>query len=435
MKIALVSIHHYERYANLTDTSDQTSSFLPVPSLTLMQLAALTQEKFDIIALDNPINIEPCGDFDLIAISTVTPLAKYVYKIADEFRRREIKVVIGGYHASALPHEAKEHADSVVIGEADEIWPQLLKDFENGKLKSFYYQEKPVDLNKLPSPKRDIFNKNNKNLAPIQVSRGCPIGCEFCAITNMGFRNIYRTRPIEQVIEEVESIPQKYLWFCDPSLTIDVNYVKQFFKGVKSFDKKLLKCNGNINVLAKDDELLKLASEAGCLEWLVGFESISQKSLDSIGKTTNKVDKYKQAVKKIHDYGMEVRGEFIFGFDFDASDIFEKTYESIQEIEIDNPTLNILTPYPGTPLFTRLDKEGRILTKDWSKYNLWNVVFKPKNMSPDELQAGTRNLNKKIFSTSNTVKRILNSAKLGFYPFKSTFSKNMRFWYNEYKNK
>jgi len=434
MNIALISIHHYERYANLKDTSEQTSSFLPVSSLTLMQLAALTPEKYSITLFDNPADVKLYTDFDLVAISTVTPLARYVYKIADELRRKDIKVVLGGYHVSALPIEAKQHADSVVIGEAEDTWPQLLKDFEKGELKPFYYQEKLVDLYSLPNPKRKLLNKKN-NIAPIQVSRGCPIGCEFCAITNMRFRNIHRTRPIKQVKEEVASIPQKYLWFCDPSLTINKEYTKKMFKEIKEFNKKLLKCNGNINVLAKEDELLKLSSEAGCLEWLVGFESVSQESINSIGKTTNKVDEYKSAVKKIHDYGMEVRGEFIFGFDFDNTEIFEKTYKSIIEIGIDNPTLNILTPYPGTALFNRLEREGRILTKDWSRYNLWNVVFKPKKMSEDELLEGTYKLNKKIFSTSNTFSRIIKSAKLGPYPFKSTFLKNIRFWYNTYKNR
>jgi radical SAM superfamily enzyme YgiQ (UPF0313 family) len=400
----------------------------------LVQLAALTPEKHNLTLLDNPINVNFESSFDLIGISAVTPTAIKAYNIADNYRKSGKTVVLGGYHPSVLPEEAKQHADSVVIGEAEVTWPQLLKDLEGGNLKPYYEQQKPVNPEEISTPNRSAFKKMTL-VAPVQANWGCPYGCEFCSVTCKKFGSKLRSRPISQVVEEIRSIPQKYLFFCDPSLTINPEYTKNLFRKLKDLNKKLLMCNGNINVLGKDDELLKLASEAGCLEWLVGFESISQESIDSIGKKTNVVSEYTAAVKKIHDYNMEVIGEFVFGFDHDTPEIFNKTYDAIIKMEVDNPALNILTPYPGTPLFNRLEKEGRILTKDWSKYNLWDVVFKPKNMTEYQLLDGTIKLYEDLYSTSNTLKRIIKSIRLGFYPFYTTSSQNIKFWLDIIKSK
>lgn len=384
--------------------------------LTIPILVALTPKKhsFEVIeGMYGDINFD--GDYDLVGITFTTQYAIAAYEIADEFRRRGKTVVLGGWHTSALPGEAKQHADGVVVGEAEETWPQLLNDFEIEKLKPFYEPVRPVDPMLIPHP-INVYPSGSH--LGVQATRGCPHGCEFCSITNMKFGNIFRMRPVSDVIDEIKTMPRSFN-FHDNSLTINPEYTKRLFREMKELDKKF-SCFGNIDVLGRDEELLKLASDAGCVSWLIGFESVSQESIDAVGKKTNKVKEYAEHVKKIHDYGMSILGSFVFGFDNDKLDIFDTTKEMVDYCEIDLPDAMILTPLPGTPLFNRLDLEGRILTKDWSKYNFVNVVFQPKQMSAEELGIGTKQLYREYYSTSNNIKRILKSIRLGFYPFFDT---------------
>lgn len=384
-------------------------------SLTFQQLAAVTPEEHSIKLIDERFeSIDFNEECDVVGITCTTYYALHAYEIADEFRKRGVTVVLGGYHPSALPGEAKRHADSVVVGEAEETWPQLLRDFENGELKPFYKQKKTVDPSLIPSPKRDIV-KRYFPVARIQASRGCPYGCKFCAISNVEGTYL-RKRPIENVIKEIQSIPQKFLIFADASLTIDLEYMKELFRNMMGLKKKF-SCCGNVDVLASDGELLRLAKEAGCVAWYVGFETFCQKTLDSIGKITNRVKDYKSAVEKIHAHKMAVVGSFIFGFDEDTPESFDITLRSMYDLKIDVAEFGILTPFPGTSLFDQLEREGRILTKDWSKYFEWDALFEPKNISKEQLVEGTYRTFWKFYSFPNGMKRVLRSMKLGFYPF------------------
>ena len=379
-------------------------------------LAALTPPSYQIDMIDDSIQkIDYNQSCDLVCITVYTMNAPRAYQIADEFRKKGVKVVLGGWHPSALPNEAKQHADSVVIGEAEEIWPQLLKDFENSCLKSFYNQLKIVNPLKIPTPRR-IFNKRHYLSASVQASRGCPNRCFFCAMTNRKYGRIYRTRPVKEVIEEIKNISPKFFQFNDNSLTIDPIYSKELFISLKNLNKKFF-CNGNINILNRDENLLKLASDAGCCAWAIGLESVSQESINYLGKKTNKIKEYASTIKKIHDHGMMVLADFIFGFDTDNIDIFNKTKDMVSDMNLDLVTFNVLTPLPGTPLFDKLKKERRILTEDWSKYDFKTVVFKPKNMSPEELQNNTIEIQKIFSSYFNIMKNIARSIKFGFYPF------------------
>jgi len=404
-------------------------SYSPRPTLFYL-LKQLTPEKHsvDIVQAGRKSDINFNKKYDLVGITFVTRYAFLAYRIADEFRKRGIKVVLGGYHASALPKEAKEHADSVVIGEGEDNWPKLLNDLEKGELKQLYYQDKPIDLNKINFPKN--VDEKGKDFA-VYATRGCPNGCEFCAITNMRHGKKFRKRNIENVIEEIKAHKGKYFSFRDSSLTIDPTYTKELFIAMKEVDKKFY-AMGNLNILAKDEELLKLSVEAGCTGWLIGFESVNQKSIDEICKKTNKVEDYYKAVKKIHDHGMMIDGTFVFGFDHDTLNIFEDTYNFVQNSEIDRFLSMILTPYPGTPLYSRLDKEGRILTKNWDKYNMEDVVFEPKNMTPEELYRESRELHDKIHTIRNSIPKIFRSIRYGYNPFKivlmdNVFSKLIRY--------
>ena len=390
---------------------------------TLQQLAAITPPEHTtdlLVEQYKPINYD--DNYDIVGITCLTPTAIRVYEIADEFRRRGVKVVLGGYHPSALPEEAKQHADSVVIGEAEVIWPQLLKDIENDKILPFYRNVRPINPELIPPAKRSN-KKNAFNVEAIQATRGCPTGCEFCAITNMEFRRVFRPRPLNDVIEEIKSIPCRSLIFYDNSLTINVEYTKSLFREMRDLNKTFI-CYGNVNILGKDDELLKLASEAGCLVWHIGFDSISQQAMDNVGKTTNKVEEYAKAVKKIHDYNMGISGSFIFGFDEDTPDIFNRTLDATTEWEIDSIDFNTLRPLPGTPLFNRFEKEGRILTRAWSKYIEGNVVFQPKNMTVEELNQGVRGIIKEAYSYTAYMKRIFRGLRFGISTFKGIMMSN-----------
>lgn len=385
---------------------------LGYPAITLPHLAALTPKKHSIeIINENYDNIDFDKDVDVVGITCLTMTSSRVYEIADEFRKRGKIVVIGGYHASALPEEVKQHADSVVIGEGDISWPELLNDVENGKLKSFYYPDKEVDMALLPPIRRDLI-KHMPLAGGVQSTRGCPHRCEFCAITSF-YRHGMRQRPIKNLVEEIKQMPNKLFILHDPHLTANPKYARSFFKElIKQKVNKGWIANGTANVLAKtDNDFLELARKSGCVEWFVGFESVNQEALDKIQKSHNKVEDFKRMIKRVHSYGMSIQGGIIFGFDEDTPDTFDVTLEKLNEMDIDVLEVNILTPYPGTPLFNRLEKEKRILTKDWSKYNQVDVVFQPKNMSPKELWNGARKVAKEFHSLPRILVRNLKILK------------------------
>jgi radical SAM superfamily enzyme YgiQ (UPF0313 family) len=390
---------------------------------TFAQLIAITSTRHIIEVVDERYGdkIDFNKKYDLVAITCLTIYAMRAYEIADIFRQRGITVVIGGYHASALPNESKKHADSVVISEAELTWPKLLKDFENGNLNLFYKQEKPVDSSLIPSPFRGSLNDYNPCI-DVQATRGCPFKCEFCAIQNVE-GSYYRKRPIENVINEIKKLKNKSFSFSDPSLTIDVEYSKSLFKDIKGLGKRFL-CHGNINVLNENEDLIKISKEAGCQAWFIGFESINQESLNSV-KKKNTVKIYEEAVKKIRKYGVAVKGLFMFGFDGDTKDTFTSTLKFVKKIRLDVAYFSVLTPLPGTPIFERLEKEGRILTKDWSKYSFNKVVFQPKNMTSEELYNNTRSLVKNYYSYNNMFRRTLDNEKLDFTRFRTKLNLNL----------
>jgi radical SAM superfamily enzyme YgiQ (UPF0313 family) len=409
----------FEEYdPNRSYLSKIMSKILSFPKpLTFPILAAVTPKEHTVEIMEGgPREIDYDEKYDIVGITFTTRYTLWAYEIADEFRKRGVYVVLGGWHASALPNEAIQHADSVVIGEAEDTWLQLLADFKTGKIKQFYYPEKPVSVEGMPHP-LNIYPEGP--ILGVQATRGCPYGCEFCAITNMKFRNKFRMRPVNEVIDEIQSLPGKIFNFHDNSMTIKPDYTKKLFREMEGLGKKFYGF-GNINILGKDEELLKLARNAGCVGWLIGFESISQESIDLIGKKTNIVEDYLSSVRKIHDYGMIILGSFVFGFDGDKPDVFKNTDDFVRKSEIDIPDAMILTPYPGTPLFDRLDREGRIITKDWDKYNFEHVVFKPKHMTAEELFDYTCRLYKKWQSWPPIVKRIVKSLRFGKNPFLET---------------
>ncbi|MHA1190784.1 MAG: B12-binding domain-containing radical SAM protein [Promethearchaeota archaeon] len=398
-------------------------------SLTLPQIAAITPEEHHIEIIDeNYEKLDFHKKVDLVGITCLTMYAKRAYEIADKFRSQGVPVILGGYHPSALSEEAKQHADSVVIGEAENIWPKLLDDFKKNDLKPFYISKEKIPPEKIPEPKRELLKKKFFSDAII-IHRGCPNRCEFCTLTksyNPKFK------PIKKVLDEIKRLNSKVILIYDSNFTLNIEYKKRLLSEFKKFNKRWL-VQGTINTIGKNDEFLKIAKDAGLFSWYVGFESISQKSLDETNKKVNVVDDYVSSIQKIKDHDILIFGAFIFGFDNDGPDIFEKTYNSIKNWDVDMMDFHILTPYPGTVLYERLKKEGRILTKDWDKYNLANVVFQPKNMSAKELFERTRWITKKYYSIKNIIRRFYRSIErhkdfyLSFYVLQQNLRSRQQF--------
>jgi radical SAM superfamily enzyme YgiQ (UPF0313 family) len=409
------------RYKFLEKTLLTTFSILP--TLQAREYAAITPKQHTVSVVNERYSqIDYSTNYDVVLINYVTSTAPRAYTIADNFRQKGVPVILSGFHASGLPEEAKHHADSVLIGRNETVWLTILEDIEQKKLKPFYTALPYTPSDHLPATQ--VCLPGFVMTGAVEATRGCPYHCEFCPETNIPGGGLFYKRPIAEVITEIKNLPQKTIMFYDPSLTIDPPYTKELFKHMIGLDKKFF-CNGNVDVLAHDIELVRLSKQAGCVAWLIGFESICQDTLDDVGKKTNTIDDYATAVKNIHTNHMAVIGDFIFGFDTDTKEVFEKTLRVIQDLEIDVADFSILTPFPGTPLYQKLDKEGRILTKDWRLYNMGHVVFTPKRLTPLELTEGVRRVYTEFYGVPYTLKRVTRGLRWGMYPFFVISTRNL----------
>jgi len=377
---------------------------LRMPELTLPVLAALTPPDTEVIVTEEEIEEVTYKDqVELVGISYMTPLAERAYEIADEYRRRGAKVVLGGIHASALPEEASLHADAVVIGEAENVWVPLIEDFRANRLKKIYQAAELSDLRNLPIPRRDLL-KQGMTFSPysIQTTRGCPFGCHLCSVTKF-FGGTFRYRPVEDIVREIEGSDKKTWLFIDDNIVGNPAYAAQLFRAL--IPLKIRWGGQGVLHLAKNKELLKLAAKSGCLGLFIGFESLNELSLQSVNKAVNKVKDYEEASRKLHDHGILILASFMFGFDHDDESVFEKTVDFLIKNKFAAASLPILVPYPGTKLYRKFEEEGRILTRNWSKYDYGNVVFRPRLMEPEVLAEGARWAAKE-FSRSARISRI-----------------------------
>ncbi len=379
------------------------------PLLSTSLLAGLTPVRHQVSIVDESIlEIDFDQEVDLVAITAITPLAPRAYEIADEFRKRGRKVVIGGIHASWLPEEAKEHSDSVAIGEADEVWPEILEDADAGRLKPFYRQKEKTDLTLLPIPRRDLLPRRGylfHNL--IQTTRGCPYDCEFCSVTALHGKT-YRMRPIAEVEKEIQSLERSkaYIFFVDDNIVGNLSYAKELLTMLSHYRLRWVS-QGPIHI-AENEEILSLLGKAGCHGLFIGFESLREENLELMGKRINRVERYERAIQRLHDAGIGVYGSFVFGYDYDDASVFDEFLEFADRNRIDGAFLPILTPFPGTRIYQRLKQEGRLLTEDWSKYDMATVVFQPKRMTVEELQEGFWKVNRSFYSIPSMMKRIFN---------------------------
>ncbi len=377
---------------------------LRMPELTLPLLAALTPPEINVILTEEEVeDVVYKSGVDLVAISYMTPLAARAYEIADEYRKRGAKVVLGGIHASALPEEAGRHADAVVIGEAENVWPSLLEDFRTGRLKGVYRAAELSDLRGLPTPRRDLLKKA-MTFSPysIQTTRGCPFGCHFCSVTRF-FGGTFRTRPVEEVVREIETAEKRTWLFIDDNIIGNELYAKQLFRAIAPLGIRW--AGQSTTLLAKNRELLELAAKSGCVGLFIGFESLNESSMREANKGFNKVRDYEEGIKRFHDRGILVLASFMFGFDHDDESVFERTVEFLIRNKVAVASLPVLVPYPGTNFYRRMEEEGRILTRDWSKYDYGNAVFRPKLMEPEILEEGARRAAAEFYSRSSILSR------------------------------
>jgi radical SAM superfamily enzyme YgiQ (UPF0313 family) len=327
-------------------------------------------------------------------------------------------VILGGVHPSLLPEEAKEHADSVFIGEAEGMLDKVLQDFETGELKPYYKNREWSDLKGMSLPRRDLLSERYRPFFKvIETTRGCPNRCEFCSVPIINGKR-YRLRPLEEIDRELSTIIKKkgeYLFLADDNVTAKEDYAFGLFDLFKHYGVKWM---GFTTIkIALNEELLKKAQESGCISLFIGFESLLQENLDSVSKRFVDAKELSKWVKTIQRHQIGIQGAFIFGFDEDDVTTFKKTVEFVQKNNIELPTFSILTPFPGTPLQKRLEEEGRIFDRDWSHYDMSHAVFRPKKMTVRELQEGYLWAQKYICAPRSILKRLLWGPRNHFFHF------------------
>lgn len=357
--------------------------------LTLTTLAALVPSDMEaeVSIIDEGISEIPNQlDADLIGMTVITGSAKRSYILAEQFKKQGITVVLGGPHVTLLPDEAAEHADAIVTGYAEQTWPQLLRDFQAGSLKSRYVQNIDLDLSNMPFPHRHLLPKGSYITQNVfEATRSCKHACDFCVAPTAWGRTPYQ-KPVADVVADIKYCNAKKLIFIDLNLISDRDYAMALFEAL--IPLKVRWFGLSTILITKDDELLEMACQSGCSGLLIGFESISGHNLKDSKKGFNKPEQYKDAIQKLHDRNISVMGCFVFGLDGDTTEVFKETAEFINDANIDLPRFAVATPFPSTPLYQRLEKEKRILTKDWELYDGQHVVFQPKGMSVQELQKG-----------------------------------------------
>ncbi|MGD8238686.1 MAG: radical SAM protein [Armatimonadota bacterium] len=373
---------------------------------SLPVLASLTPPDAEIHLVDE--NVEPvdlAAPADLVAITSMTASAPRGYEIADHFRERGVPVVMGGMHPSALPEEAAEHADAVVVGEAENQWARVVADFAAGRPQQFYRTAERPDLTDLPIPRRDLLRTDRYlTVNLVQTARGCPYACTFCSVSPT-FGRRYRFRPIPEVIEEIRSLHSPWVVFPDDNIVASRGRAKELFEALIPLKLRWLG-QGDLS-MANDEELLKLMARSGCIAMYIGLESLSQESLTAARKRVNLGVDYEQAIGTIHRHGIDIVGSFVFGLDPDRPDVFQRTVEFAERVKLALAHFCVLTPFPGTPLHDQLKQEHRITNTDWSDYTMGTVVYRPRNMTAAQLHHGHLDAYRRFYSRRSILRRTL----------------------------
>jgi len=406
MKIKLIGPTRYLENGKLLK-----SKKLIVPSLTFPLLAALAPPDIDVSIVNEiceDINFEK--KVDLVGITSYTINIHRAYQIADEFRRRNVPVVMGGIHVSMEPEEAKEHADTIIIGEAEETWPQFINDFRNGIRKEVYKAEKRPSLVHLPTPRFSLINKSHYvdyKMIPIQTGRGCPHSCDFCSVTKFSGRR-YRPRPIPDVINEIKTLGAKFCFFIDDNIFASRSRARELLKALIPL-RILWIGQATINA-AEDKELIELTRKSGCIELSIGLESLSRKNLKSVGKTINKVEHYEKNLKAYRKIGINVAASMIFGFDDEKPGVFKEAYHFLMKNRLPYTYWSALCPYPETPLYKRLKAQGRLKdAKWWLNWNrrIYGLEFTGTKMEEEVFSKNLYHYYRRFYSIRSIIKRTL----------------------------
>ena len=389
-----------------------------LPPLSLLMIGAVTPPDIEVKMVDERIEkLDYDEPVDLVGISVVTRTAFRAYEIAAEYRQRGVKVVLGGIHPSALPKEAAQHADALVLGEGEGVWPEVLRDFQHGALKPIYRGRAQMDLDALPFPRRELIRHPERYVTTkvISATRGCPNTCTFCA-AGVGLIKKYRKRSVKKVIEELEQVPGKIADFVDDNTGWDKEYFKELLRAMIPLRLKWSTAV-NVNTL-EDQELVDLAAKSGCYSLGVGFESLSPEVLASICKErTNEPKHYAEYIRRVQAAGMAAWGSFIIGFDGDTKESLKELVDFINRTHLEIADVYTLIPYPGSVIYRQYRDQGRLLHQNWRYYESADgpCVYIPKQMTPDELIDGYLEVQEAIYSWKSIAGRLVRSKSfIGF---------------------
>lgn len=376
------------------------------PSLALLTIANVIPIEHKVIIENENIEvIDFCAAVDLVGITVTVDTMPSAITIAQKFRDKGVKVVAGGIHITCDPESAKKYFDSLCIGIAERSWPQIIKDTKNGTLKKVYDDNLNIKSEEIAGPNYDLID-HSKYLYTniITTSRGCPFKCDFCYNSCKAYKNIYVTRNIPAVIEEIIKLNNKRIMFIDDNFIGDPTWTENFLYAIKSLKIKWSAAvSANIGQMP---DLLDLMKDTGCQSLFIGIESTNQSSLSDVHKIQNDIGNYERLVEQIHKRGIMINASFVFGLDGDDKNTFRQTLDWIVAHRIETLTCHILTPYPGTQLHAKLQKEGRITDFDLSHYNTAHVVYEPKNMTAQELYEGYLWIYKEAYTFQNLIRRL-----------------------------
>jgi radical SAM superfamily enzyme YgiQ (UPF0313 family) len=404
--------------------------------LTLTTLASLVPSEIDadLQLVDEGIeDVDLTLDADLVGITLITGTAMRAYELSAHFRSRGIPVVLGGPHVTLVPGDAQPHGDAIVVGYAEETWPQLLRDFTAGRLQPRYDQRPGLTLANLPFARRELLPRHRFITNDVfEATRGCVHSCEFCVVPSAWGLKPYQ-KPIEDVVADIRQKGARKLIFVDLNLIADPDYAARLFEAL--IPLRVQWYGLATTLLGEDPALLALASMSGCRGLLIGLESMSGKNLRDTRKGFNSPDKYADLVAALHRHGIALQGCFVFGLDHDTPSIFLDTARFVVEARIDLPRFAAVTPFPGTQLYRRLEKEGRILTRDWELYDGQHVVFQPAQMSVEELQRGIEAAWRYAYTVRSISRRILASpspwpVRIGANVAYRFYARNLHRFYN-----
>jgi radical SAM superfamily enzyme YgiQ (UPF0313 family) len=378
----------------------------------LLIIASLTPPTYEIELIDENIeDIDFSKNYDLVGITAMTQQATRAYQIADEFRKNKIKVVIGGIHATVLPEEAMGHADSVVVGEAEYLWPQLIGDLLKNELKSYYKNSKQVKMIDSPIPNYQLIKNKKYCVCWVQTTRGCPHNCEFCAASNV-YGKKYRHKSIDQIVEEIKAI-KRYLGlirigFGDDNIFADKKYARELLDKLRLLNIRWA-AQTDVSV-AEDKNLLKMLKECGCTFLFIGFESLSEESLRKVdnanGWKSKKILNYKKYIREIQSHGIGIMGSFIIGLDADRCTVFKEIRDFIADNNLYDAQVSIATPLPGTLFRKKMEKDNRLLPTAWDNYTGFDVNIMHCKMNKNELESGLLYIYKEINNKDIYVRKL-----------------------------